>query len=325
MTPPGIFFIVCALLATVNSIIGEETCRQYKSRGYLTADCAEKRLSKLPSDLKSDTEVLDLSYNLIRELYNNTFSCCTSIQFLYLQGNAIYEVASHVFAPLSSLQVLDLNRNVLGEIPKNLPSSLQRLYIDENPPIFKNEPVLEISSLTSLTVLTSSSQKLQVFPRFDGVIPNLIELNVSNNAFKFITPQDLAPLCQLQFLRVSGEKLFTDREYQCDCLRFQKWVEDFKINVDTKVTCSTEKPEACILEHTNETLQIREKCLSELSARKLPYKLMIGSGIIAVILCIGILLYIRHRRRKRNKSKTVGGQNSRTPSVKYDNKTLEEK
>lgn len=181
-----------------------------------------------------------MSFNLIRELNNDSFSCCSSIQLLYLQGNAIYDVASHVFYHLSSLQTLDLSRNVLGEIPQNLPTSLQRLYIDKNPLIFKADPaspVLKISALTSLNFLATSSNRLQVFPRFDGVIPNLVELNISSNPFKLITPEDLAPLCQLELLHVSGETLFTEREYQCDCLRFQKWTTDFKISVDTPITC----------------------------------------------------------------------------------------
>ncbi|XKL60210.1 hypothetical protein PGB90_001226 [Kerria lacca] len=81
----------------------------------------------------------------------------------------------------------------------------------------------------------------------------------------------------------------------------------------------------CNLEITNTTIAVREKCLEELAARKLPYKLVVGSGATALILCLCVLLYIRQRRRNRKKSKTAGGQNSRTPSVKFDNKTLEEK
>ncbi len=83
--------------------------------------------------------------------------------------------------------------------------------------------------------------------------------------------------------------------------------------------------EKCDTEPKNSTLAVREQCLVELSARKLPYKLMVGSGAVALVLCICVLFYIRRRRRQREKSKTAGGQNSRTPSVKFDNKTLEEK
>lgn len=55
----GVFFIVFALLATVNSIgvTGNEVCRYYKSRGFFSADCAEKKLEYVPTDLKPDIEV----------------------------------------------------------------------------------------------------------------------------------------------------------------------------------------------------------------------------------------------------------------------------
>lgn len=187
-----------------------------------------------------------MSYNQLRELHNNSFGCCTSIQLLYLQNNAIFEIESHTFYYLSSLHMLDLSFNVIYELPKNLPSSLKRLYIDDNPPLLKRDsPLLKISSLTSLEVLTASSNKLQTFPKFDGLIPNLVELNVTENAIKVVTPEDLAPLCQLKFLHVSGDRLFVE-ESQCDCHRFQKWTRDFGISVDSTVTCAKESKPALL-------------------------------------------------------------------------------
>lgn len=172
--------------------------------------------------------------NNIRELTNNSFTCCTSIKILYLQSNSIYEIESHTFFPLTSLTVLDLKLNVLSELPKNLPTTINRLYLDENPKVFSlenNWPALKISSLTSLEVLTLSSNKLQKFPNFGGNIPNLVELNITNNKFDTLTPEDLAPLCQLQYLYISSETLFASKERLCDCLKLEKWIKKYEIVV----------------------------------------------------------------------------------------------
>ncbi len=175
---------------------------------------------------------------MIRELTNNSFTCCTSLKLLYLQGNSIFSIESHTFYPLTSLTVLDLNTNVLTKLPQNLPTSLHRLYLDANPLLFSNNaswPQLNISSLTSLEVLTLSNNKLQAFPKFDAHIPNLIELNVSLNGFETVSPQDLAPLCQLKYLHISSDRVFTKRNQLCDCMKFEKWTSRYDVQVQSFV------------------------------------------------------------------------------------------
>lgn len=193
-------------------------------------------------------QVLDLSFNLIRELHNDTFACCTSIKLLYLQSNSIYEIESHVFYSLSSMIVLDLSMNVLSELPKNLPSGLRRLFLDANPKLFSGAndikaPVLPITSLTSLEVLHLSSNKLRRFPQFNGNVPSLIELNITDNPLTELSTNDLAPLCQLKYLHVSFEKLFrlssaTDANKElCECLKLEFWTSARSISIAPPLTC----------------------------------------------------------------------------------------
>lgn len=184
-------------------------------------------------------QVLDLSSNRIRSLHNNSFACCSSMKLLYLQHNSIFEIESHSFYPLSGLEVLDLSVNVISEMPY-LPNTLRKLYLDDNPRLFYSNlthPKLRIDSLTSLETLTISSNKLSGFPVFDAPVPNLIELNISKNPIDVITPEQLAPLCQLKFLYVSTEKMFSRADQNCDCLKFDWWIHKYDITMKSTVTC----------------------------------------------------------------------------------------
>lgn len=57
-----ILFACCALLATVNWITAG-ICQYAKQHGFVTADCADKKLTKVP-DLKSDVEVCFILFGI---------------------------------------------------------------------------------------------------------------------------------------------------------------------------------------------------------------------------------------------------------------------
>lgn len=50
-------------------------------------------------------QLLDLSYNRIREITRNSFAIYTDIKFLYLQDNMIDYIEDNSFAHLTSLEV----------------------------------------------------------------------------------------------------------------------------------------------------------------------------------------------------------------------------
>lgn len=74
---------------------------------------------------------------------------------------------------------------------------------------------------------------------------------------------------------------------------------------------------------SNVTLAKREACLVELKNRQIPYWLMIGGGILAAVICISILIYVRYRRRQRASSGKNGSE--RNSAVKYDDNKGDEK
>lgn len=73
----------------------------------------------LPPRLRNFTElrVLDLSYNKIQVLPNDTFSPNHKLEVFNLSNNYLHIINSRAFAGLQHLRVLDLERNELKKIP----------------------------------------------------------------------------------------------------------------------------------------------------------------------------------------------------------------
>lgn len=76
---------------------------------------------------------MDASVNRIRMLRNNSFTTYSTLRFLYLNDNSITIIEPATFEPLESLEVLDLSLNAIRDLPALLPSTLRRLYINDNP------------------------------------------------------------------------------------------------------------------------------------------------------------------------------------------------
>lgn len=165
---------------------------------------------------------------------------------LYLNVNSIYIIEEGTFEPLSGLEVLDLSSNVLLDLPKNIPLTLRRFYLDENPTVFKMNATslgtfyeLKITPWKNLEYLSISQCKLTRFPSFGGPVPNLVQLNITGNPIEEITPDDLAPLCQLKYLHVTPDTLFQKSHKLCACLKLEAWTTMYAINVEY-FTCKYE-------------------------------------------------------------------------------------
>lgn len=265
-------FVCLLLLAFTNPLAGQtNACRYSKIYGYFAADCSNLNLFEIPS-LQSDIDALDLSSNGIRKLKNDTFKCCTSIKFLYLQVNSILTIEENALQPLSDLDVLDLSFNSFDKFPLNVSPLLRRLYLDASPKLFQlpdNE--LKISHLKNVEFLSIAGNNLTKFPSFGGSIPNLIELNITDNTIERITPEDLAPLCQLKFLHVKPDSLFQPKDKLCECMKLENWTTTFGIKVDS-FTCKHDgsiQLDKCDLRPSNVTLAKREACLTELKNRQM--------------------------------------------------------
>ncbi|KAG8227948.1 hypothetical protein J437_LFUL008392 [Ladona fulva] len=95
-----------------------------------------KALDPFPEDLKS-MQILDLSFNQLTRISQETFRNLRALSALHLAGNWISSLASDCFRPLRNLRTLDLSRNYLESIPvatlRPVEAQLHSLSAEENP------------------------------------------------------------------------------------------------------------------------------------------------------------------------------------------------
>ncbi|XP_069678151.1 immunoglobulin superfamily containing leucine-rich repeat protein 2-like [Periplaneta americana] len=195
---------------------------------YKTADCSQINLVTVPSNLSSEIQVLDLSYNRIRELHAHAFAPYTALKNLYLGHNLISFVEEDTFAGLNQLRTLDLSHNALNTLPVGLLHlpALSRLALSHNRLSaldLKDAPVSD-----SLSFLSLASCHLTELPALQA-FPNLLELNVSDNELTRISPRQLAPLCGLYLLDIRQNPDLFQHSHPCDCYELTEWVKHRKI------------------------------------------------------------------------------------------------
>ncbi len=181
---------------------------------------------------------MNLSYNKIRELKNDSFLRYTKLKILSLRRNTVYAIDSYTFVPLSDLKTLDLALNVLLAVPQFLPPKLVRLDLEGNPliDVFKNTTICitNFANAVSLEVLSLRLNKLEKFPQFCSYMPTLSELDLMKNSFEVLSPSNLAPLCGLKKLNIDVHK-YADVELLCECMKFEKWARNRGIILSNEV------------------------------------------------------------------------------------------
>ncbi|XP_035687744.1 slit homolog 2 protein-like [Branchiostoma floridae] len=157
----ALFLIWTSALAVV------EACPTQCACADTTVNCTNLQFFSLPTNIPTDTTVLDLSYNNISALLPDAFSTLLSLTIVDLQHNNISTVNETAFYransfTLSSLHTIDLSYNVLTSVPG----------------------VLHDGSLPGLLTLSLRHNKITDIPAnaFFAVINNgLLSLDLSNN------------------------------------------------------------------------------------------------------------------------------------------------
>ncbi|XP_030850363.1 insulin-like growth factor-binding protein complex acid labile subunit [Strongylocentrotus purpuratus] len=155
-------------------------CLKFSDLGT-NATCTSLDLRYVPQDLPMNTIMLDLSYNKITTLYNESFVYLIDIISLWVIENRLQRLEEGVFQPLIHLKELSLQRNRLLSLPSGLLSSnrrLSKLYLAGN----------QLSFIPSSSLPLSNSITL---------------LDLDSNNISTISPHDFSPLENCSLTRLS--------------------------------------------------------------------------------------------------------------------------
>ncbi|XP_069499971.1 asporin [Ambystoma mexicanum] len=94
--------------------------------------CSDLGLTSIPNKIPSDTRLLDLQNNKIKEVKENDLKGLTSLSALFLNNNKLSKVHPKAFQDIKKLKRLYLSHNQLTEVPAKLPKSLAELRIHDN-------------------------------------------------------------------------------------------------------------------------------------------------------------------------------------------------
>ncbi|KAM3967489.1 uncharacterized protein ACR2FA_010098 [Aphomia sociella] len=306
--------LVCLLCVTCAVTVGTSDvdmlsqkltrCSHERAFDMYGAYCGGLRLEKIPN-LKGSIEILDFSENRLHELQADTFSDYPNIKFLYLVENQLYRIDEEAFAPLPYLQTLDLSNNVILELPESifqLPS-LRNLYLKNNPLIHLSLSNIVLSKpiKAPLELLDISNCKLQKIPNW-GVLPNLIQYNISHNPLVNIEAQHFAAMCALKKvdLTKSVQEIKT-----CDLKPTINWfqIKAIYFELDDYTKLNTKEFQDCPimsdndLEYLNTTYHgcktMYLKYHNSLTSRRT--WLTVTGGLAGFLVGFMLLLYVMHR------------------------------
>ncbi|XP_058459365.1 uncharacterized protein LOC131435467 isoform X2 [Malaya genurostris] len=181
--------------------------RTYRMVGY---NCANLNLKEIPQTLKSNLQILDLSFNRIRDLNKQSFARYTDVKYLYLFENMIQNIEEDTFTELTGLEALDLSSNALKSVPVEifrLPL-LRNLYVSNNAlhDLEEDLMLLDKPIRAPIQILNMADCWLTKLPNF-GILPDLWQLNISSNPMTELTVEQFSPMCNLRSLDLNNTQI----------------------------------------------------------------------------------------------------------------------
>lgn len=282
-----------------------KTCTMERVNKMLGYVCSNLNLKEVPQHLRSGLEILDISFNRIRELNENSFASYTDIKYLYLFENMIQTIEPNTFAQLTDLEAIDLSTNGLTTLPMELFSLplLRNIHASDNYlfDLHKDLESLSKPILAPLQLINLASCKLNKVPDF-GVLPDLYMLNISSNELYDVTPQQFSPLCSLSSIDVNNTKFSP-----CPCRELLQYFRQRSITIKNGMDCDASSAELINCPHVeNATADTEEfaycKSLKKERTTQKKVKLTWMSVLIGLgaffLLFMGMLYYF-HRRNVR--------------------------
>ncbi|XP_061397363.1 uncharacterized protein LOC133333044 [Musca vetustissima] len=227
MSPINILKLLCLLGLTTLTGATNFVCPRFCNCDvYLQlnrAQCSGKRLISADVELSKFVQILDLSHNEITAIDNAAFKKYNHLRYLNLSHNAIQNLDLDSFSHLKRLEQLDLSYNRLEYLDDRLferNRHLVELNLEGNKFMsISNKPLLRSSSLRILSLRNSQLSFIQ--PTLFDELPNLTEVDVSENLLNTWRVEDFVTLRHLAQLKLS------QNVFKCD-VEIQKKIADLK-------------------------------------------------------------------------------------------------
>ena len=186
--------------------------------------CSYLGLSDIPAMLHTTAlHTLDLSYNRIRILRNDSFSSYLRVSTLTLSYNEIEEIEINTFAGLGMMRDIDLGYNNLKSFNPEIFSAnplLERVSLQGNtiaylPP---DSPILISASISFLDI--SRCSLTTVHPVTFSRLPSLYSLDLSSNLLQTTSVTAFEKLPKLRILKLNNNR------WTCNCniLELMQWL-----------------------------------------------------------------------------------------------------
>ncbi|KAK4871541.1 hypothetical protein RN001_015665 [Aquatica leii] len=177
---------------------------------YRRANCQNRSLIGVEADIPPQVQLLELSGNLIYELYDHIFDelQLTELLLLNVSRNKINSIHIQAFAKLDRLKTLDLSYNNLEYVLRNWfwnTPSLQELYLRGNNLRRLDEPIAESSSIQILDI--SACSLLYVHDDAFSQLPQLEIVDLSENYLLQLRVDIFKPCPNLNRINIESNNL----------------------------------------------------------------------------------------------------------------------
>ncbi|XP_071137699.1 toll-like receptor 4 [Mytilus edulis] len=115
---PRLLYPIIMIILLINFTVYAHKCRIEQQGDQIIADCTRLKLTDVPTDLPIHISGLDLSYNQISLIKNNTFSSFSNLKTLTIDSNNIHTLYGDVFKGLENLRWLSIQHNQLNIFTK---------------------------------------------------------------------------------------------------------------------------------------------------------------------------------------------------------------
>ncbi|KAA0198679.1 hypothetical protein HAZT_HAZT008705 [Hyalella azteca] len=227
MVKESLAILLILLLLTQASVRGSEVCpHECKCRwkdGKKTVECQRGTLRALPDIIDFDTQVLDLSYNILQRLPERAFfeSGLVHLQKLLMRGCGLHQVDAEAFFQLTNLVTLDLSENKLRVMPDAAlrhTVALRELDLHEN--LISHVPARLPTELTRLDLSYCRIDTINIGAFKD--LKQLQHLRLDHNRISMFQKHLVMSLRNVQGVELHGNP------WICDCrLRdLHKWLRE---------------------------------------------------------------------------------------------------